>query len=295
VYERIHTSFGLTSEPARQGTFGWLVETYKGSPEFREKAPRTQNDYRKILDKLCEVWKDLQISQVTRPGVKKYRDTLAYSPKQANYAVAVIRLLYNFGMDHGLAKENPASKPKRLKEGLGYQVWPDEAVTKFREANADDEMMLIALDMGLYTGIRGGDLCRMTISDYQDGYIKVIQAKTGEPVWVHAHQVLRERLNKIQGRLMLIATNTGCQFNEGHFRHLWHAAVLKAGLDGLTFHGLRTTAGTHLAEAGCSDAEIQAVLGQRTQVMAAHYRRYANKKILSEAAIMKLERSRPKV
>jgi len=107
-YDRIHTSFRLTSEATRQGTFGWLVETYKGSPEFREKASRTQEDYRKILDRLCEVWKDLQISQVTRPGVKQYRDTLAHSPKQANYAVAVIRLLYYFAMDRGLAKENPA-------------------------------------------------------------------------------------------------------------------------------------------------------------------------------------------
>ena len=292
-YDRIHTSFSLTSEAARPGTFRWLVETFKASPGFLDKKSRTQKDYRRHLDNICEVWGELQISHITRQGVMEYRDTLAHSPKQANYAATVIRLLFFFAIDRGLAKENPARNPKRLKEGPGHKPWPDEAVAKFREANADDKMMLLALDMGLYTGIRGGDLCRMTVSDHQDGHIKLIQSKTGEPVWIPVHPVLHERLSEIQDRLMLIATKTGRPFNEHHFRHRWRAAVLKAGLNGLTFHGLRTTAGMALAEAGCTDAEIQAILGQRTQVMAAHYRRHANKKKLAESGMRKLQRSRP--
>jgi len=294
-YERIHASFMLTAEASRQGTFGWLAEKYKGSPEFGDKALRTQKDYRQILDRLCEVWRDIPLTQVTRKGIMTYRDTLAHSPRQANYAVQVIRLLFSFAIDNGIAKENPALRPKRLKEGPGYQLWPDEAIAKFREANADDKMMLTALEMGLCSGLREGDLCRMTVADYKDGLIKVTQAKTNEPVWVPAHPTLRERLDKIHGRLLIIVTKTGRQFTENHFRHLWRAATLKAGLDGLTFHGLRTTAGTYLAEAGCTDAEIQAVLGQRTPAMAAHYRRYANKKTLAKAAIGKLSQSRPKV
>lgn len=294
-YERIHTSFGLTSEPARQGTFGWLVERYKASPEFRDKAPRTQSDYRKILDKLCELWKDLALPQITRNGIMTYRDTLAHSPRQANYVVQVIRLLFSFAINTGIAKENPALRPRKLKEGKGFQPWSDDAVGKFRAANADQEMMLIALEIGLCTGVRGGDLCRMPVTDYRDGFIKTVQSKTGEPIWVPAHPTLRDRLDKIQGRLLMIATPTGRQFKESSFSHAWHEAVVRAGLNGLTFHGLRTTAGTYLAEAGCTDAEIQAVLGQRTPAMAAHYRRYANKKKLAESAITKLRQSRPKV
>jgi len=173
--------------------------------------------------------------------------------------------------------------------------WTDDAIAKFREANADDEIMLTALEIGLCTGVRLGDLCKMTVSDYRDGRIRAIQSKTVEPVWVPAHPTLQKRLDTIQGRLLIIATPAGRQFSKNNFSHMWRAAVLKAGLDGFTFHGLRTTAATFLADAGCTDAEIQAVLGQRTPAMAAHYRRYASSKRLAEAAIAKLKISRPKV
>jgi hypothetical protein len=53
---------------------------------------------------------------------------------------------------------------------------------------------------------------------------------------------------------------------------------------GLSFHGLRHTLGTTLAEAGYDAATIAAVLGQAT-TMAEHYSRTARRKHLVDAAI----------
>ncbi|MHC9236747.1 tyrosine-type recombinase/integrase [Pseudooceanicola sp. 502str34] len=50
-----------------------------------------------------------------------------------------------------------------------------------------------------------------------------------------------------------------------------------------TLHGLRKLAIVELAEAGASDAEIQAVTGQSAE-MVAYYRKRANKRALSKAA-----------
>ena len=50
-----------------------------------------------------------------------------------------------------------------------------------------------------------------------------------------------------------------------------------------TLHGLRKLAITRLAEAGCSDAEIQAVTNQSAE-MVAYYRKMADRKKLSRAA-----------
>ena len=50
-----------------------------------------------------------------------------------------------------------------------------------------------------------------------------------------------------------------------------------------TLHGLRKLAIVELAEAGCSDAEIQAVTGQ-SPAMVAFYRKQANRKRLSRKA-----------
>ncbi|WP_170332552.1 hypothetical protein [Ruegeria arenilitoris] len=48
-------------------------------------------------------------------------------------------------------------------------------------------------------------------------------------------------------------------------------------------HGLRKLAIVRLPEAGCSDAEIQAVTNQRAE-MVAYYRKRADRRMLSKAA-----------
>lgn len=48
-------------------------------------------------------------------------------------------------------------------------------------------------------------------------------------------------------------------------------------------HGLRKLAIVELAEAGATDAEIQAVTGQSAE-MVAYYRKHANRKQLTKAA-----------
>jgi integrase len=57
---------------------------------------------------------------------------------------------------------------------------------------------------------------------------------------------------------------------------------------GLTFHGLRHTAGRKLAENGAEPHMIAAMLGHRTLAMAWHYSKDANRKELARAAVIKL-------
>jgi integrase len=56
----------------------------------------------------------------------------------------------------------------------------------------------------------------------------------------------------------------------------------------LTFHGLRHTAATTLAELGANQHEIAALLGHRSLVMAALYSAEADREKLGEAAIIRL-------
>lgn len=63
------------------------------------------------------------------------------------------------------------------------------------------------------------------------------------------------------------------------------------GPDRLVIHGWRYTAARQLAEAGCSDAEIQAVTGHRTLAMVQKYRAQANQKRASKAAQSRREQN----
>jgi integrase len=58
---------------------------------------------------------------------------------------------------------------------------------------------------------------------------------------------------------------------------------------GLTFHGLRHTAGKVLDELGCDTRTIAAVLGQRSEAMARHYSEEGDRRRRAVVAIKKLE------
>lgn len=98
-----------------------------------------------------------------------------------------------------------------------------------------------------------------------------------------------------------LATN-GCRgrpLTESGFRSLFFRFIRALEAEGavgkgLTFHGLRHTAGRMLADAGCDTRDIQAVLGHRTSAMSEHYAKEADTRRRASAAITKLERARPR-
>jgi len=75
-----------------------------------------------------------------------------------------------------------------------------------------------------------------------------------------------------------------------HFRHAMSDAIRASGLKGVVTHGLRATAATWLAEAGCSEGEIMAITGHSTSASVARYTRGEHQKVQATAAIEKLER-----
>jgi integrase len=285
---RVDTS---AKEPTVPGSFGSLCERYLASSNFKSKAELVQKGYRYHLDAMRVEWSDLPVNRLTRKGVMAYKDRLHDKPRKAHAAMQVLRLLLNYAIDIGLLTVNPALRPGKPKSKQ-YAPWSDQAITTFRETNEGNTTMLLALDLALYTGQRRGDIVKMTSADYDGTQIKVTQGKTGEPVWIPVHRDLKARLDAREKHFMLLTTPRGKSFTPTHLTRLFHGAVVKAGLNGLAFHGLRVTAAIKLAEAGCTEAELQAILGHRTVAMAAYYRRQANKQVQAKAAIHKLERSK---
>lgn len=287
-YDKIHASFEITAEGSLPGSVKRLIEDFKASANYTDKAPKTRKDYDRYLSQIETMWGDLQVRQVTRRAVFKWRDALKDTPRTANYAMQVTRLLFNFSIDlddEDSVKVNPARRPKKLKTGPGHKPWPDEVITKFVTTEDQDEMMIVALGIGLYTGLREQNCIKLNKSHYDGKDIATVADKNGETVWIPAVLPLREALARaFADRFMALVTKTGKPFSEHTFRHRWRAAILKAGLDGYTFHGLRTTAATILAE-WCTDAQMMAIFGWRDPTMPAHYRRLANNRKLAAAGM----------
>lgn len=305
AYDAVHTKFekaARTGEPIRPiapGTFGALVAEFKASSGFKETAASTRRDYTWHLDQMDKMWGDLRPGDVSRRVILAYRQTLADAghPRQANYAVSVARLLFNYAEDAefpALSKDfkNPARRPKRLKEGDGFRAWPEAAIEKYWITHAQEPTRQLALLLGLLAGQPRGDAIKRNRTHWNGTEIVAARAKNGEPIWVLGLPPLKRALDQIMPtRFMMLVTETGRPFTERSFSAWFREGCRLAGLgDEMHYHGLRVTAAEILCEF-CDDATLQAIFGWKTAAMAQHYRRNANKKRAAQRGMKIWEQS----
>jgi hypothetical protein len=106
---------------------------------------------------------------------------------------------------------------------------------------------------------------------------------------IPAHKHLRAYLAEFpKDALLFLVDQTGRPLDETSFSKDFRAALDAAALRRLHFHGLRHAAGAALAEAGCSEKEIMAVLGHKTLSMMQKYTQGARRRRLAPSAIAKL-------
>lgn len=283
-----------------RGTWGALVAAYRASPEFGGLADRTKRDYDKHLDWLAAL-NEIPLIEFTPAKVLTIRDRAFTQHRRrfANYIVHMLSAVCAWGMPRDFIERNPAV-------GLKLDAPRDAA-----EANrpwTDDECRIVlgeakgalkvAIALGMFAGMRGGDIVRIAWNAYDGSAIEWRQGKTGDAVWLPAHRDLRVVLDAAPRLATTIVASAAGR--------PWARATLSANFGdlirrlenegrvgkGLTLHGLRTTAATVLADLGADVRAIQAMLGHKTPVMSFHYSRAADKKRAGTAAIHVLETRR---
>jgi integrase len=299
-----------------QGTLRALIAAYKAGEEWRQHRPSTKSNYLKALNPLETHFGAIAVATIPRAFVFALRDKYACverpqadgsklivpTPRRANHMVAVLSLLMTWAVDRGWRPDNPCLRPKKLRTGAGWRAWSDAEVDQFLTADTTPPELRLAAQLAAGTGQRGEDLIRMTWSAFDGHAIELVQEKTGTHMWVHCPAALRECLAAEPRRGLTILTRPvrrpkkgGSQYEPwkiDYFRHAMSTAIKDAGLTGVVTHGLRPTAAVRLAEAGCSDAQIQSVTGHKTSAMAAYYRRGADQKSRSESAVTRLDEHR---
>lgn len=304
--ERLNRKIAESDTGPAAGTLGALIVKYRSSPEWAEKAPATKTDYQAVFDYLKPL-ADMPLALIDGPAVVRIRDKAFAKHKRrfANYVVQVLSLLFNWGKPRGLTTINPASDVPKFKRGRheadANRPWMVEEFSVVMMALPDE--LRVALALGAYAGLRQGDVVALTWRGYDGTAIESRQGKTGMPVWVPAHKDLRVILEAERRRrgvdegkrdAPILAGARGAPLTTAGLRARFFAVIRELTREewvrpGLTFHGLRHTAATLLAEAGCDAKDIQAITGHKTLAMAEHYARRANLKKRAAVAIERLE------
>jgi integrase len=180
--------------------------------------------------------------------------------------------------------------------GRANRAWSEAERDAVLGAAAGGLKMAIAL--GMFAGMRIGDAVRVTWSIYDGTNLEWRQGKTGDAVWLPAHRELRALLDAAPRTATTIVTGAaGRPLMASGLAKAFRTLILRlegdGGIgDGLTFRGLRHTAGKTLADLGADPRAILALLGQRSLSMAIHYSQEADRRRAATAAIHFLEQPR---
>lgn len=280
---------GRTVEEAG-ATMGEVLAEYRQSPQFTKLAAATKRIYERQIGILRE-YSDLPIAGLRRRHILTLRDRQAHSPSQANQFLVTARVVMAFAVDREYRDANPAAGIKPLPVGE-WDRWPEWAVEKFLQG-ADSEMAF-AVSLALSTGQREGDLLRLRWSDYEQPFLNVVQQKTGAKLRIPLPDTMVALLadRKAAARsIYILHRANGQPWPAPAFQRSFRNTRKKLGLpDMLVFHGLRKTAVSRMAEAGCTPHEIMAISGHKSIAMIQHYSKGAAQEVRALAAIEKLNR-----
>lgn len=288
-------------DTAKPGTLGGLIKAYRSSGAFLTDIKAvTRAGYQRVFDYLKPI-EDTPLTRFNSPFIVKLRDKAEQKHKRrfANYLKSVLSLLFAWGKERGLMKENPAAGIRSLRRPKGLpkqnRRWSDAE----REAvlAAMPPHMLPAIGLMMFTGLGPEDALSLPRTAYRDGKINTARSKTGHGVNCFVISHLKEILDNAPEHvaITLCANSDGRPWTTSGFRASWRKHRIKleeAGAvePGLTLYGLRHTVATILREAGMSPRQIADALGQKTEAMALHYSKEADLSKSMEKTAKRFER-----
>lgn len=288
-------------EPVRAGTFAALVRAYERSATYAELDPATRRQRSAFYVPICAKNPNGIADKLTSARVRRLRDERAETPGAANNMVKALAALYVWGIEAGLVEGNPTVGVARLKPKRkgGHPAWAIEDVTAFRGRHPVGSKAHLALCLMLFTGARIGDLQRIGPHHVRNGWLEWSSEKGGVTVEVPILPPLAEAINAYappQAKVAeiqppFLVTDYGrAHASKKALGNYIIRMTRQAGVEGKSAHGVRKALGGLLADLGCSEHEIMAVLGHTNPRTSATYTTSARRRGLAESAIKKMER-----
>lgn len=274
----------------RKHTFSELVDRYIST--VLPKKPKSEKKQAAQLLWWKEQIGERLLSDVTTPLIVEIRDKFCNgttyrgtkrSPATVNRYLAVLSHAFSIAVNEWQWLDQSPIKKLKQKESSGrIRYLSDDERDKLLEACKESKnkylylVVFIALSTGCrfmeimslkYSDIRwDGDNCLITIRETKNGHPHII------PLVGVAKQLLMEHsTNRRFDTDLIFPANKGFKPRPAVIRSAWDEAIKKAGITEFSFHCLRHTAASWLAQANISGPIIQKILNHRSSNISARY------------------------
>jgi integrase len=280
--------------PTHEGTLAWLIERYRETTAWSYLSAATRRQRENIFGHVLETAGAQPFAKITTAVIMAGRDRRANTPAQARNFLDAMRGLFRWAVKARLVKIDPTAgveNPPRPQSD-GFAPWSEDDIAAYESRWPIGTRQRVWLDVLIYTGLRRGDAVRFGRQHVRNGVGTIKTEKTGTEVTLPILPVLDATLKAGPcGDLTFIAGESGRPLTKESFGNLFRKACGDAGLHDRSAHGLRKAAATRAANAGATEAELEAIFGWQGGAMAALYTRTANRRRLAQGAMHKLART----
>ncbi len=285
------------------GRFRSLVVLYKRSAAFTSLADSTKRQWAPWLDRIAKHFGDLRIAQFDRPDkirpvIRQWRSQWDKTPRTADYGMQVLSRVLSYAVDPlGKIAGNPCEGIAHLYKGDRSEIiWTDADLTQIKTKCSAE--IAQAIDLAAHTGLRLGDLLRVSWSHVKDDAIVMATGKSRHrrEALIPLYDDLRAVLARIPGRATTILTSGRHHrpWTTDGFGSSFNKAKIAAGMADvdLHFHDLRGTAATKFYVAGVSIRSIAEMLAWSEEQVERIIRRYVGRAAATKAIIAQLNQTR---
>ncbi|AKO96175.1 Site-specific recombinase XerD [Marinovum algicola DG 898] len=279
-----------TKPKAAKDTISALIELYYNSPLFHGLSDSSKTNYRRILERFRQEHGDKPITGLGRKHVTSILGKMSDRPEAANTLLKRLKVLMGFALDNGMIDHNPLVGMKGFKTSSeGFHTWSEDEIARFEDRHPIGSKARLAMTLMLCTGQRRSDVVRMGWQHVDGNLIAVKQQKTGANLLIPIHPKLKAVLDQMpRDNMTFLLTDYGKPFSANGFGNWMRKRCDEAALSVCSSHGLRKACARRLAEAGCSNQEIEAVTEHETEAEVTRYTKAADQKVLALKAMGKL-------
>lgn len=282
--------------------FRSVIVRYKASKDYLNLADSTRRNWSPWLDRIADYFGDLRVAQFDRtdkikPVIRKWRGQYAETPRTADYGMQVLSRVLAYTVDPlGEIGSNPCEGIKQLYSGNRSEIiWTEEEIAHLKETCSAE--IANAVDLAAHTGLRVGDLIRLSWSHVGEDAIVITTGKSRHKreAIIPLYDELRDVLARIPRRSPVILTSsTKRPWVRDGLSSSFATAKKEAWPQGdnLHFHDLRGTAATKFYLAGLSEREIAEIMAWEEDQVATIIRRYVGRGAAIKEKIRKMSEAR---
>jgi integrase len=190
-----------------------------------------------------------------------------------NRYLAAQRAAWNWGRAAGLVPKDRAWPPRLMltePEARTRYLSDDELAAVLTAARNHSAVMLAAITVALATGVRQGEMLRLTWADvdFARSTIRLLLTKNGTARAVHLPEIAAEALKAVKAEKVVSASRVflyrdGTPMTGDRLDDEWCDIRTAAGLVDFRWHDFRHSCASFLAQHGSTLLEIGSVLGHK--------------------------------